>query len=258
MVVNEYAGWVNGIRVIRKDLTQQELDSLFASLSHQKFTVRWTTADRLGKIGDRRAVDPLVVALQDPHWLVRLHAAKALGRIGDSRAISSLIDALHDQNPSVRRRATVALGRFDNERAVQNLIVALDDPDKWVRAYAVESLAKHVTPPIVVLIASAVRDPASDVSWAAVAALVGIGAPAVEPVLALLSDADEEVRRRAIGVLEIISDDDHVVNAIRPFLEDANEKLRWTALVALRRMNRRRPRNHLNLPPPSAFRRGQS
>jgi HEAT repeat protein len=59
-------------------------------LTHEKTPLRWQAADKLGKIGDARAVEPLVNTLMDENWLVRLHAVKALGRIGSPIVIEPL------------------------------------------------------------------------------------------------------------------------------------------------------------------------
>jgi HEAT repeat protein len=77
LIRGETVGLINGHR-ITKGLTPDEYDFLFSFLSHKKNQLRWQTADKLGKIGDARAVNPLINTLQDESWLVRLHAVKAL------------------------------------------------------------------------------------------------------------------------------------------------------------------------------------
>jgi len=48
------------------------------------------TAQGLGKLRDKRAVEPLVEALKDRDASVRYYAAQALGRLGDDRALAAL------------------------------------------------------------------------------------------------------------------------------------------------------------------------
>ena len=89
LIYGETIGWLDRKRFV-KELTHKEYQVLLSLLTHRKSRLRWSAADRLGKLGDSRAVEPLIKTLQDTHWLVRLHAAKALGRIGEPIAIEKL------------------------------------------------------------------------------------------------------------------------------------------------------------------------
>ena len=88
----------------------------------------------------------------------RASAIEALGRIGDSRAVEPLIAALKDEDVNVRWPAARALGEIKDTRAIKPLIAALKDAEWIVREAAAEALIK-------------------------------IGAPAVEPLIAALTEA---------------------------------------------------------------------
>ena len=85
---------------------------------------------------------------------------------GQADRVSQLIADLKDARWDVRKNAAMALGQIKDPRAVEPLIAALKDPEAWVE-------------------------------WSATAALGKIGAPAVEPLIALLNGSDEDIRRNA-------------------------------------------------------------
>ena len=235
-MIYKQIGWINGQAVFQADYGDTEYNGVVADLTHRKARIRWTAADQLGKAGDCRAVESLIIALKDPHWLVRLHAAKALGRIRDSRAVVPLVNAAADKCPFVRRRVLVALGRFD-EAVIPVLAFALSDPDKGVRVCAVEGLSQFNTPRVAVLVASAMRDRDTNVSWRAAEALEKMGGVVVDALVALLVDADDKVRYRAIKTLGSMGDP----RAIGPLTEilnnDPDEMLRRRAKLALRQID---------------------
>lgn len=248
----ETIGWLNGERVV-KDLTPAEYDVLLSLLAHWKARLRWSAADRLGKMGRRCAAEPLIGALQDTHWLVRLHAAKALGRIGEPMGIEPLIAVMNDECAYVRRRAVTALGQLNSgksERVTEVLVSALSDPDKGVRARAARSLGDEVYPSAVAAIAAAVRDHDTNVSWRAVGALQRIGTPAVAALVGLLDCQDSQVRYRAVKTLGHIGDP-RSARSLERMLDDPSEKVRWRAGFALRQLGCQAAREKL---PPRAGR----
>jgi hypothetical protein len=54
-------GWRNGEQVIDRSLSPQEYDLLLSLLNHRKVRLRWSAANRLGQLRDRRAVQPLII-----------------------------------------------------------------------------------------------------------------------------------------------------------------------------------------------------
>lgn len=114
--------------------------------------------------------EPLLSALEDRDWRVRRMAVEVLGKVGDGRAVMPLIERLEDRNLAVQREAAAVLGKMGDERAVQPLIAALQ------RGYG------------------GVQQRAAD-------ALVELGEPAVEPLVALLEHPDRGWAHRARATL---------------------------------------------------------
>jgi HEAT repeat protein len=236
----ETIGWFYGKRVI-KELTLEEYNVLLSLLVHKKSRLRWSAADRLGKIGNSSAIEPLIQALQDAHWLVRLHAAKALGRIGRHIAIDPLLDIMDDECPYVRRRVVTALVQLNSDRGPQiteALISALSDSDKGVRACAAWGLGDIASPSTVDAVASSARDHDANVSWRAIEALQNIGIHAVGALIQLLDCPDSAIRYRAVKALGK-SGDLRAAIPLRAMLDDPSEKVRGRAKVALQQIEHR-------------------
>lgn len=179
------------------------VDSLIAALAHPDDDVRWKAALALGEIRDVRAVEPLIRLLADPDRFVKSRAALALGTIGEP-AVDPLVRALKEGDGNQRWGAAIALGKIRNVRAVEPLIRALADKYENVRAEAAAALAKMGPPAIAPLI----RFLKYTDSTARIEVMNTLGdlqaAEAVEPLIQMLEQADEEERRAIAGVLDNI------------------------------------------------------
>jgi HEAT repeat protein len=112
---------------------------------------------------------PGILALMDSPWQEnRRAAARVLGAIGSEAAVPALVKALADRRPEVRIVAARALAKLRAEAAVPTLVRLLHDP----------GLAPE-----------------------AMDALVTIGRPSVEPILAMPPDTRKAVRERALETL---------------------------------------------------------
>jgi len=98
----------------------------------------WSTAFKLGEIGDRRAVEPLVEALKRKD--TRVNAIWSLGKIGDKKAVEPLMSMFDEEEGKHRDNVVMALGRIGDKRAVDLVIRAMDDNDDSVRREAAQSL----------------------------------------------------------------------------------------------------------------------
>ncbi len=131
------------------------------------------------------AVDQLIEALTSGVISRRQRAARALGEIGDPRAVEPLTRALADQVAGVRQAAARSLGEIADPRIADALVSALDDPSLDVRRVAALALADMRDPRAVrTLLPELLRAKDQD----AVDALVKVGFPVVEPLLAMLAD----------------------------------------------------------------------
>jgi HEAT repeat protein len=162
--------------------------------------VRWKAAIALGEIGDPRAIEPLIIMLCDEDRFVRSRAAYALSMIGEP-AVDPLIRVLRDGDGNLRWGAAIALGKIQNPRAIEPLIRALADKYENVRA---ESAA----------------------------ALAAMGKPALGPLLQFLKFSDGAARLEIVTALGELQDTDAIQPLIQ-LLENADEDERKAIADAL-------------------------
>lgn len=93
------------------------VERLIQALKDDEEGVRWSAAEALQNIPDKRAVEPLIHSLQDNYWYVRKASAVALGVIGDARAIEPLNGALKDDEEEVQEQAEWSLARITRKKS---------------------------------------------------------------------------------------------------------------------------------------------
>jgi HEAT repeat protein len=96
--------------VISPLLTTLEVQRTLKKLRSDNPVSRFIAADKLGNLGDKRAVEPLIAALKDNDETVRLHAAEALGNLGDARAWNRSSPLSTTASIWPRYQAVLALG----------------------------------------------------------------------------------------------------------------------------------------------------
>jgi HEAT repeat protein len=156
--------------------------------------------------------------LRDKDWFRRKDAAITLGEMGDERAIAPLIAALRDQEWNVREAAEDSLAQIGSP-AVEPLIKALRE--YLIRPYVIRVLGKikdeRVLDPLMVQLRN------EEFKDAATLALVEVGLPAVERLMAVLNDKDKNVRKHAVLALGEIG-----IPEVVPALIDATRDEDWT------------------------------
>jgi HEAT repeat protein len=187
----------NAIEALIK-IGEPSVNPLIAALDDEDYSIRAMIAEALGELGDNRAVEPLInLALHDENFDVRGKAANILGKIKDERAVEPLILALKNEYSVIRSNAAKALGNIKNSQAIKPLISALEDEDHWVRWTAAKSLdnlgwiPENEEKKVLYFIAKN--------EWHE---CVKIGEPAVEPLVASMSDNASLVRERAAKALD--------------------------------------------------------
>jgi len=102
------------------------------------------SAQALGALGDRMAVEPLVMLFQNASSppRVRLAAAEALLDLKSAPAVVTLLGALRRDSWPVRRNAAAVLGQLQATWAVEPLAHALHDPEPIVRRTAAAALRR--------------------------------------------------------------------------------------------------------------------
>jgi len=178
--------------VLEEERIKDEVEIQIDLLKDPDWAVRREAAITLGEMGDERCVEPLVRALQDGDWQVREVAIEALGMVG-SPAVDPLIKLCRSWDH--RKAAIRALGKIKDERVLDPLINQLRSDE--------------------------FGEDATD-------ALVDLGSPAVDKLVAALSDRDENTRKQAVIALGRIQDP----AALDPLIEKLNDKDWYTRLTA--------------------------
>ncbi len=136
-------------------------------------------------------------ALLDSDVEVRRLAAAALAKRNAPQAVERLRQALSDSDSTVRRNAILALGRQRDRLAVDLLISALADREMPVREAAAQVLGAFGDARAIPHLLEIARKPGQE-GAAGASALVGIGAAAVDTLLAALGGSDRELRRNVV------------------------------------------------------------
>ncbi len=123
-------------------INEQHVGSLpLLLLGNQDPAVRCASAQVLGRLRDKRAVEPLQYLLtEDVDAWVRYEAAQSLGEIGDRRAIPALVERMRDDAPQVRIATLKAVARLAVEEQIGALQEVLSDRDPEVRLALIEAL----------------------------------------------------------------------------------------------------------------------
>jgi HEAT repeat protein len=143
------------------------------------------------------------------------------------------LESLRAGEESERRRVVEWLGRSGLAEAIPPLLVAVAD-DSWsVRQAATETLAAFDPAVLLPALEAALRDDENaGMRNASMEIYVKMGEPAVEPLLLLLSDRDEEIRNFAAVMLGTLRDG----RAVQPLigaLRDPNVNVRHCAATSL-------------------------
>jgi HEAT repeat protein len=234
---------------------------------------RLQSAQQLGAIGDPRAIEPLMALLHDPAREVVEATLTALGNLGDPSPVEAIAAIFSDgtmmatmgRADAISRAAAeglrklgepgfqalmrllrehfnsefegialvLALGKVADPRALEALTVALHSPVWEVNRAAAYTLATFGEVAVPVLVA-ALESSNGWVAYHARGALSQFGATPLPSLLELLLHMSETggVRAEAVQAIAAI-DDPQVPDILRSALEDANEKVRRTAVEEL-------------------------
>ena len=139
--------WIKGDKEdfarMGKSGDKDALESIIRALGSSNDNVRNILIDTLISFGDHHAVDILIQVLIYHFWDIRIPVAEVLGELGDPRAVDPLIEVfLTCRVNNVRIAATKALGKLGDQRAVEPLTKALGDLNGDVYIDAIEALKK--------------------------------------------------------------------------------------------------------------------
>ena len=187
--------------------------------------IQMGAAATLGKIGNPAAITPLTDTLLHGDWRVGRVVVRALGMMGEA-GVEPLLSVLAEGNDTARKGAVAALVLI-GEPAARQLPGALTNGHFRVRAGVADALDRLGRPPgpgeetALYLIA---KEQWSD--------LARMGETAVGPLVAVLNDRDDSIRRRAARVLGEVRDP-RAVPALMDLLHDDYYSIRREAAAAL-------------------------
>jgi hypothetical protein len=158
----------------------------------------------IAHLEEKRDVDRLIRTLDNEDPAVVIAAAEALGRIGDPAAVEPLSGKIYSTGyQSVTLAVVKVLGQFDDPRAVDQIIGVLRNDVQIVRETATTALVQIGAPAVVPLVA--VLSHTNDMQInGAVDALVQMGDAAVEPLLDAIQEGSGYSREKVAEVLEEI------------------------------------------------------
>ena len=195
---------------------------LVAIAQSRDFFLAFPAVESLVQIGDPSSAASLVPLLGDP--MLSASVAEALGRIGDEDAIPALVDALRSEDSpvvalvgaiaSIHHRQVEVVG---DGAAIEDLVRRTIDPSALDRILNSVGQAEGDALRQLIVVVSWLKGEAipralatllgrTSVHHNVVEALVRFGAPAVELLIAQLSDEDLNTRRSAVIALGRIGD----------------------------------------------------
>lgn len=234
--------------------------SLAVLLESSDTLVRTAAIRALVRIDPEGALQPLIKVLDDESWNVRESAIRALGQIDDPQVADALIIALDDKHVSVRHAAVIMLAKVGNPKAARFLLAILHDESEAVRQAVVTTLdilgwqpdegvdggaywaSKRKWGKCIAIGVPAVGSLlqvatlGSDTRLPAGEALVEIGEPAIEPLVAALRGQVATVRAFAAEtVVKLLGTD--AADLLIEALKDENEEVRQAVMCALEQID---------------------
>jgi HEAT repeat protein len=207
---------------------------ILAALESNDPKMRASAARQLGIARPLGVWKELLAALDDPNPAVALAAADALGRIDDPAAVPGLLLAIQHPSELVRLGAARALGMMGVEPAVEPLRAMLLQGEGLEVSIAGEALGSIGGPAATEALLTALADPQPTGRWhVAMAALEGMGEPAVAPLLAMLDGEDADARRNAAQALGWIGSSSATEALVHTLRRDGDGTVRAQAAWAL-------------------------
>jgi HEAT repeat protein len=195
--LNTQAVTVEGLQGYAPDVMH-----LLAALESDDPRMRASAARELGLARPLGVWNELLASVDDPDQAVSLVAAEALGRINDPAAVPGLLIAVEHPSEQVRLGAARALGTMGIEAAVEPLRAMLLQGAGLEVSVAGEALGRIGGPMATDALLTALADPQPTARWhVAMAALEGMGEPAVAPLVAMLKGQDAHARQNAAQAL---------------------------------------------------------
>ncbi len=189
--------------------------------------------EALGKLGDAGAVMPMIAALKHKNYMTKMYAFQTLGKLGDTRAIEPIMAVLRNVKlHDIHYMAIHALHDI-GKPAVKPLLEALKITENKERVQIADALNYLGKDCAIEDLLAVFNDSDSRVCRSIAAATSKLGAPAVEPLIAVMNNKEHNGREHATHVLGVLKDS----SAVQPLIEalkDENPRVRDNAAISLR------------------------
>ncbi|MBI4522568.1 MAG: HEAT repeat domain-containing protein [Deltaproteobacteria bacterium] len=129
---------VEAARKLGEAKNSKYLEVLTEALNDSNKAIRWTAAEALWELGDKRAVPALIKYLEkgEAYEWGKVVTMNTLASFKDPQAIGPLTRVLESPNPFLRRSAAVALFTIGDDRAIPALIGLLKDEQGFIQRIA--------------------------------------------------------------------------------------------------------------------------
>ncbi len=190
--------------------------ALLQGLTDKDPRVRRDSARTLGRLNEAPALPALIRALDDPDILVRTAAVEALGEIRDSRARPPLLRTLEKDCHQVQMEAAWALDRlgWKPESALQK-VQYLIAKEQW---NALVGMGRPAIEPLI----RALKEDHSGVRSGATEALKKIGVPALEALARECRSKDPVQQKAAVRAIAVIRQWNEAEVRARPVVEQSD------------------------------------
>ena len=226
----EYLSVADYAKSALQSFGEPAVPALIEGLKNNDINIKSRCSDVLGEIGSP-AYQPLVEAINSGDDVFRSWVVITLGKIHDSKIPDVLKIYLNDKSPDVRSSAIWGLGEQRNPAVIELLSPALSDSDYYCRRDAIKAFAK-IGQPAIPELTKTVRSGENNARLAAGIALGLIKKDAVDSLLVLLDEKDENIKLAAsagLGRSKYVRIVDNLVEA----MNTGNMAIRDTIAIAL-------------------------
>ena len=211
------------------------IETLIIALRSENLIECQDAAQALGKIGDSRAVKPLINLFNKSDTERKVAAASALGQIGAPSAIKPLINSRNFSSPDGIGPAIDALGQIGGTRVIEFLITSLKDKYKnpQLRQAAIRTLGKMGENGAVEPLINVLKDKNEEIRITAIQTLGQIGdSRAVDPLITTLKSRNVSIKNTAVQALGQLGES-RAVEELLPLLKNKDFETRRITAEAL-------------------------
>lgn len=214
----------------KAELQPQALWSLVDSVTAES---RTAVFHLLGQVATLTMLPDLLQRTWGEDALVRMHMAHILGNLRTEAVYESLVRLAHDHDKNVRVAALEGLAKLPPPFAAGVLCPFLRDPDVRIQGKVVAAVVQSHDPKILHPLLDILQDDSEYVRRAALEVLHAVShTDAIKDLLAALRDEDWWVRVRAADVLGHVGGP-KIVEAVLPLVKDQDEFIRRCAIEIL-------------------------